>query len=56
LIEPLNNAKDLIAAGERYLVKKHILQKNNLVVIVTGLALKSGSTNLIKLHRVGKND
>jgi len=26
------------------------------MIIVTGLALKSGSTNLIKIHTIGKED
>ena len=36
--------------------KSVVLKKNDLLVIITGLALKKGSTNLIKIHRVGQED
>jgi len=56
LIRPVKDAKRLIAAGEKILVKHNCVKRDDLVVIVTGLALKSGSTNLIKIHRIGRED
>jgi len=56
LIPAINDTRRLIEAGERIVVKKRFARKNDLVIIVTGLALKSGSTNVIKIHRIGKED
>lgn len=56
LIPPINDAKRLIEAGEKIIIRKKFAKKNDLVIIVTGLALKSGSTNLIKIHTLGKED
>ncbi len=56
LIPRILDPKHLIEAGEEILLKKNLIKKNDLIVIVTGLALKSGSTNLIKIHRVGQKD
>ena len=46
----------IIDAGEKLLLKKKIINNDDLIVIVTGLALKRGSTNLIKIHTVGHQD
>ena len=46
----------IIDSGEKLLQKKKLIKNDDLIVIVTGLALKSGSTNLIKIHRVGHKD
>ena len=56
LIKPINDARRLIEAGERILIDKGYVKNGELIIIVTGLALKSGSTNLIKIHRVGQED
>jgi len=56
LIPPINDAKKIIEVGEKILIDNKLVKKNQLVIIVTGLALKSGSTNLIKIHRVGQED
>jgi pyruvate kinase len=56
LIPPINNAIGLIEAGEKIIISKKFAKKNDLIIIVTGLALKSGSTNLIKIHTIGKED
>ncbi len=56
LIPPINDAKRLIEAGEKIIISKKFAKKNDLIIIVTGLALKSGSTNLIKIHTIGKED
>ena len=55
-IDPIDDAKSLIEAGENVLIDKRLVKKNDIIVIVTGLALKSGSTNLIKIHEVGYED
>ena len=56
LIPPINDAKSLIEAGEKIIISKKFAKINDLIIIVTGLALKSGSTNLIKIHTIGKED
>jgi len=56
LISPINDAKRLIEEGEKILMNKKFVKKGDLVIIVTGLALKTGSTNLIKIHRIGIED
>lgn len=56
LISPINNAKGLIDAGEEILANGKFIKKNDLIVIVTGLALKTGSTNMIKIHITGQEN
>ena len=56
LIPPINDTKRIIEAGEKIIVENKSVKKNDLIVIVTGLALKKGSTNLIKIHRIGHDD
>jgi pyruvate kinase len=46
----------IIDSGEKLLLQKKIINNGDLIVIVTGLALKGGSTNLIKIHTVGHQD
>lgn len=55
-IADIENAARLVEASESLLIGKDCLQKGDLVVLVIGMGLKSGSTNIIKLHRVGYND
>jgi pyruvate kinase len=55
-IPPINDAKRLIEAGEKVMVDKKFIKMNDMVIIITGLALKSGSTNLIRIHRIGQED
>lgn len=55
-IPRIKNVKSMIEAGEKLLLQKKLIKKNDLIIIITGLALKSGSTNLIKIHRVGHED
>ena len=50
------NAARLVEASESLLIGKNAVQKGDLVVLVIGMGLKSGSTNIIKLHRVGYDD
>jgi len=56
LISRINDTKHFVAEGEKIMISKKILKKNDLVIIVTGRALKSGATNLIKIHRIGQED
>ena len=55
-IPEVKDAKLIIEAGERIILDKKLVRKDDMVVILTGLALKSGSTNLIKIHRIGHED
>jgi len=56
LIPPINDTKLLIEAGEKLIIKNKFAKNNDRIIIVTGLALKTGSTNLIKIHTIGKED
>lgn len=56
LIKPMDDTKRLIETGEEILINKGYVKKGELIIIVTGLALKSGTTNLIKIHRIGRED
>jgi pyruvate kinase len=55
-IADIENAGRLVEASESLLIGKDRVQKGDLVVLVIGMGLKSGSTNIIKLHRVGYED
>ena len=52
----MDDTKHLITASENILVGKELIARGDLVIIVTGLAFTTGSTNLIKIHRVGMED
>lgn len=52
----IKDAKQLIEASERILIHKGLTKPNDLIVIVIGLGFKKGSTNVIKIHRVGQDD
>ena len=56
LISKIQDTRKLMDAAEHLLVDKGVLKQDDLVVIITGLALKSGSTNMIKIHQVGRDD
>jgi pyruvate kinase len=55
-IANINDAQRLVKASENLLLDKHLARKEDLIVLVIGLGLKEGSTNLIKIHRVGHED
>jgi pyruvate kinase len=55
-IATINNTNRLIQASENILVDKKIASKDDLIIIVVGFGLKKGSTNVIKIHRVGHDD
>ncbi|MDX9787488.1 MAG: pyruvate kinase [Desulfobacterales bacterium] len=50
------DAKRLIEASENLLINKGAFSKDDLIVLVIGMGLKVGSTNMIKIHRVGQED
>ena len=56
LIPEIYDTKRIIEAGENIIIGKKYIKKGDLIVIVTGLALKTGSTNIIKLHRAGDEE
>ena len=56
LIPPINDTKGIIVAGEKIAIDKKAVKNGDLVILVTGLALKQGSTNIVKIHRVGHLD
>jgi pyruvate kinase len=55
-IPSIDDAKKIIEAGLGVLLNRKLLKKEDLIIIVTGLALKKGSTNMMKIHRVGHDD
>ncbi len=52
----IENVKRLIKASENIVIGKKLAKKNDLVVIAIGLGFKEGSTNVIKIHRLGHED
>ncbi|MBI9086298.1 MAG: pyruvate kinase [Desulfobacterales bacterium] len=55
-IPDITDAKRLITSSENLLMEKKLVEKGDLVVLVIGLGLTEGSTNMIKIHRVGAVD
>jgi pyruvate kinase len=55
-IADIDNAARLVVSSESLLIGKKCVGKDDLVVLVIGMGLTSGSTNIIKLHRVGHDD
>jgi len=55
-IPNIDGARRLIRSSENLLLEKKRVKKGDLIVIVIGLGLKEGSTNMIKIHRVGDDD
>ncbi len=55
-IADIDNAARLVVSSESLLIGKKCVEKDDLVVLVIGMGLTSGSTNIIKLHRVGHDD
>jgi len=52
----ITNVNRLIEASERILANKNLAQNDDLIVMVIGLGFKTGSTNMIKIHRIGQDD
>jgi pyruvate kinase len=55
-IPEIDDAKRLVEGSQNLLLNKKHVQEGDLIVIVIGLGLKEGSTNMIKIHRVGDDD
>ncbi len=55
-IPTIDNAERLIAGSEHLLIEKGYVEKDDLIVLVIGMGLKQGSTNMVKVHRVGYTD
>ncbi len=55
-IPDIDGAQRLIAGSENLLLEKKLVAKGDLIVLVIGMGLKEGSTNVIKIHRVGYDD
>ena len=56
LIHSIDEPGYFIEMGEKILLDRELIKKDDLVVIVTGTAFKKDYTNLIKIHRVGQED
>ena len=46
----------LMALGDRRLMSKTFLKKNDTIVVVAGTGLSSGATNMLKIHSIGVHD
>jgi pyruvate kinase len=55
-ISNIEDARRLVQASENRLVGKKLVKEEDLIVLVIGMGLKQGSTNMIKIHRVGHED
>jgi len=55
-ISEIDDTRRLIAASEKLLVREKLIKQNDVVIIVIGLAFTIGSTNVVKIHRVGRDD
>ena len=55
-IPEIDDVQRLIKSSEHILIEKQYVNKGDLIVLVIGLGLKEGSTNVIKIHRVGHED
>jgi pyruvate kinase len=52
----MGDVQRLIQASENILIQKKLIQYDDLLVIAIGLGFTEGSTNVIKIHRVGHED
>jgi pyruvate kinase len=55
-IPQIPDAQRLVQGSENLLIKKNWVAVGDLIVLVIGMGLKKGSTNVIKIHRVGDKD
>ncbi len=55
-IPELKGTTRLALAGEHLLLDKALVEKDDLIVLIIGRGLKEGSTNIIKIHRIGHKD
>ncbi len=52
----IKDTKRLIEVAEERMIEKQFIKKDDRIVFITGLALTTGSTNLIKIHTIGLDD
>ena len=55
-ISAISDPNRLVQASEHLLLDKKLVAHDDLIVIVIGMGLKKGSTNSIKIHRIGHED
>lgn len=55
-IPEISDVQRLIKSSEHVLIRKQFVQKGDLIVLVIGLGMREGSTNVIKIHRIGHED
>jgi pyruvate kinase len=55
-IPQIPDAQRLIKSSENLLIEKKWVDIGDLIVLVIGMGLKQGSTNVIKIHQVGERD
>jgi pyruvate kinase len=55
-IPEISNVQRLIKSSEHLLINKRFVQEGDLIVMVIGLGLRQGSTNVVKIHRIGFED
>jgi pyruvate kinase len=55
ILRPKRTTDDMIASVERIMLKKKLARQHDLIVITAGVPIGvAGSTNLMKIHRVGE--
>jgi len=55
IVPPVSDTDEMVAAVERTLLERGLAQRDDAIVITAGTPLlSSGTTNLIKLHRIGE--
>jgi len=52
-ISNIDGANKLISASETILMEQNVATRDELIVIVIGQGLQEGTTNVIKIHKVG---
>jgi len=52
----IKDTRRLIEVAEERMIEKQFIKKDDRIVFITGLALTTGSTNLIKIHTIGLDD
>jgi len=52
-IEPFKSVQRLLEGGEEALLRERLVKKGDVVVLLVGSTLLPGTTNVMKIHRVG---
>ncbi len=56
VVPPVESTDDLIHVGERTLLERGLIHRNEEIVILAGRAPRRGATNLMKIHQAGTDD